>query len=169
MRRLIPLFTILLLLGACKTTEENYRAAYEKAIAGRDSAIAFDSTIYGLHRRNINARLVAVGNGDSAEIRTMNVKITADGGGIKEWLKPYSLVVGQFKTLTNARSMRERLVEAGYPRAFVVENAEPYYYILLSSHATEKEAADALEALRQSHFPFPMKAPLPFILHTTRR
>lgn len=167
--RYLPFFLILLLLGSCKTTEENYRTAYDKAIVGRDSAMAFDSTIYGRHRRNVDSRYVTAGNGDTVEVKTMHVKITPDGGGIAEWLAPYSVVVGQFKTLTNARSLRERVVEAGYPRAFIVENAEPYYYIILSSWATEREAVDAAAQLLHSEYPFPMRAPLPYVLHKARR
>lgn len=166
--RFLPLLIILLMVCGCKTSEENYRAAYEKAIAGRDSAMAFDSTIYGRHRRNINARLVADAKGDTVEVRSMYLKVTADGGGIPEWLKMWSVVVGQFKTATNARSLRERLSDAGYARAFVVENSEPYYFVVLQSCPSEEEALKVISDLDRSKFPVPLKTPLPFIIKIGR-
>lgn len=157
----------LLGIASCKTSEENYRAAYEKAIAGRDSLTALDNTIYGAGRRNMGSR-TAVAGADTAEVRTARVAVTDGGGGIREWLHPYSVVVGQFKQLFNAHSMRERLADAGYPRAFVVETAEPYYYVILSSHDSQSEAIHALAAI-PSDFPVAMKAPLPFVLYCPKR
>lgn len=150
------------MMVSCKTSEANYRAAYEKAVAGRDSLTALDQTIYGAHRRSMGSREMAVGT-DTVEVKVQRVRVTEGGGGIREWLKPYSVVVGQFKQLFNAKSMRERLADSGYPRAFVVETGEPYYFVVLSSHPTAEEAVEALKAI-PADFPVAMKAPLPFIL-----
>lgn len=167
--RFLAIFLLLtMVVTSCRTTEENYRAAYDKAIVGRDSAIAFDNTIYGRHRRNIGVQTLAGADGDTVEMRTLYVKLTEGGGGVKEWLRPYSVVVGQFKTSTNAISMRERLVDAGYSGAFVVENGEPYYFVLLSSFPTREEALAEIAAIKKSKFPFPMKDPLPYVLHIGR-
>lgn len=164
----LPAAALLLAIAAtsCKTTEENYRSAYEKAIAGRDSVAAIDNTVYGAHR-NMDTR-VAVAGADTADIRTIHVAVTEGGGGIREYLHPYSVVVGQFKQLFNARSMRERLADGGYPRAFVVETAEPYYYIILESYATQAEAVKAAANLPSS-LPVAVKAPCPFVLHNPGR
>lgn len=149
-------------MGGCKTSEANYRAAYEKAIAGRDSADAVENTIYGAKRRDIDSRKI-IADGDTVEARVQRVVITPKGGGISEYLHTYSVVVGQFKQEFNAISMRNRLADSGYPRAFVVQNSEPYYYIVLSSHDTQAEAVQALRAIPED-FPVAMKAPLPYIL-----
>ena len=156
-------------VASCKTSEANYRAAYEKAIAGRDSLTALENTIYGKHRRNATTSLAIAGK-DTVEMVSTRVKVTEGGGGINESLKPYSLVVGQFKQLVNAKSLRERLVEAGYPRAFVVETAEPYYYILLYSYPTRAEAVDACMALQKnsSSFPIALREGLPMVLFCPR-
>ena len=69
----------------------------------------------------------------------------------------------QFKQRFNAVSMRDRLAGSGYPRAFVVQNGEPYYYVVLSSHDTQAEAVKALKSI-PTGFPVAMKAPLPYIL-----
>ena len=162
MKSILAILLLMLAVASCKTTEANYRTAYEKAVAGRDSLTALDQTIYGAHRRNMGSREIAVGD-DTVEIKIQRVKITEGGGGINEWLRTYSVVVGQFKQAFNARSMRERLVDAGYPRAFVVETAEPYYYVLLSSYSTPAEAVEAIKSI-PSDFPVATKSPLPFIL-----
>lgn len=158
------LSAIAFLAPACKTTEANYRSAYDKAIAGRDSATAIDQTIYGTHRRSIGSRVAITAGGDTAEVRTQFVSVTEGGGGSKENMHPYNVVVGQFKQQFNAKSMRQRLADAGYLQAFVVQNGEPYYYVILSSYETEAEAIKALNSIPQK-FPITLRSPLPFILH----
>lgn len=160
----VALLAIAFLAPACKTTEANYRSAYDKAIAGRDSATAIDQTIYGTHRRSIGSRMAITASGDTAEVRTQRVAVTENGGGTKESLHPYNVVVGQFKQQFNAKSMRQRLTDSGYPSAFVVQNGEPYYYVVLSSHDTEAEAIKAANSIPEK-FPIAMRSPLPFILY----
>lgn len=156
--------TALLATGACKTSEANYRQAYERATVGRDSANAIESTIYGAHRRDMGSRVVVIGT-DSATVRTQRVAITEGGGAIRENLRPFNVVVGQFKQLFNAKSLRERLVDEGYPETFVVNTAEPYYYVVLSSHADVAGAVKALKSL-PTNFPVKLREPLPFIMQT---
>lgn len=163
MRQLLAIMLLAGILAGCKTSEANYRAAYEKAIAGRDSADAIENTIYGAGRRAPDSRMI-IADGDTAEARIQRVSLTAGGGGINEYLHPYNVVVGQFKQAFNAISMRNRLAESGYPRAFVVENAEPYYFVVLSSHDSQSEAVQALRTI-PGDFPVTMKAPLPYILY----
>ena len=155
----------LLALSACKTTEENYRAAYEKTMEARSEAAAIDSTIYGVHRRQMGTQSVQTAQGP-VEVRTQLVRVTDGGGGIAENLKRYCLVVGQFKMLFNAKSLRERLVDLGYPSAFVVETAEPFYYIVLNSYSDVDQAARELEAFKAAA-PIALKEPCPFILDAT--
>lgn len=155
-------------VSSCKTTEANYRAAYEKAVAGRDSLTPLENTIYGRHRRNASASVAVLGN-DTIEVLSTRVAVTDGGGGIRENLKPYSLVVGQFKQIVNAKSLRERLVDAGYPKTFVVNTAEPYYYIILDSFATREEALKACVSLRHDKsFPIAMRDGLPLVLNVPR-
>ncbi len=63
-------FPILILLSAilsavgitsCKTTEENYRKAYETAVIQRQEATGIDSTIYGKIRNSANTSTLLVG------------------------------------------------------------------------------------------------------------
>lgn len=157
-----------LLLWSCKTNENNYRQAYEKAMEARQNADAdLDSTIYGRARRDFGMQRLVAGN-DTVDVKVQHVKVTVDGGGINESLKRYSVVAGQYKQLFTAKSMRERLFEAGYPASFVVQTSEPYYYVISASY---DDAADAVEALRmlESDKPVAMKAPAPYILQRAGR
>ena len=153
---------------ACKTTEANYRSAYEKVVAGRDStdSMPLDSTIYGSMRRMHagNSREITTPGGYTTEVMSQFVKVTEGGGGIPEYLKPYCVVAGQFKQKFNAVSLRDRLVDLGFPSAFVVETPEPFYYIVSGSYAGEQEAAEALDALRKKAPASVLRSPAPFIL-----
>ena len=149
-------------LFSCKTSEANYRSAYEKAIAGRDSDSAVDSTIYGAQRRSMETVTLDTPDGE-VEVRRQMVRITDGGGGSDEKLRRYNVVAGQFKQLFNAKSMRERLADGKYPSAFVIETAEPYYYVVIASYDDISEATAELDALRQSGN-IVMREPLPYIL-----
>lgn len=153
---------------SCKTTEANYRAAYERAMAGRDSALALENTIYGHERQRIDTRKIRVGQ-DTIEVMRQLVKITPDGGGIRENLRQYCVVVGRFKQRFNALQMQERITAEGdVPGAFVVETAEPFYYVVSRSFSTLQEAAAMVADYRRKP-PLPMKSPLPFILQATAK
>lgn len=154
-------------LCSCKTTEANYRAAYEKAMEAKAEQDSLESTVYGNYRRQKSTRTVVTPKGN-VEVNTQLVRVTEGGGGIAQNLQQYNVVIGQFKQLFNAKSLRERLVDMGYPSAFVVETAEPFYYIVLSSHADASDAQKALDAFA-AKAPVPMKAPCPFILDATAR
>ena len=158
---------LLLLPTGCRTTEANYREAYEKTIAARQEQDSIESTIYGRERRRQQTKVISTPSGD-VEVKTQFVKVTEGGGGLRENLHRYNVVAGQFKQLFNAQSLRERLVDAGYPAAFVVETAEPYYYIVVKSCDNVVEAQKTLEELKKNA-PVAMKEPLPFILDATAR
>lgn len=160
-------FACLLVLPSCKTTEANYRAAYEKAVAARDSSESIDDTVYGKFRRELGSQTVTTAQGD-VEVKTQLVKVTKDGGGIPEMLRRYNVVVGQFKQKFNAVSMRDRLADNGYPGAFVIETAEPYYYIVTGSYTTLDEATTSLMDIKAAK-PQGMREPCPFILDATAR
>lgn len=162
----VVLCAVALLATACKTSEANYRAAYEKTMEARRVEQSVDSTVYGEVRRQANTRSVEVEQGVSTDVRVQHVRVTEGGGGINENLRRYGVVVGQFKQRFNAISLRDRLVDAGYPAAFVVETAEPYYYILLGSYSELPEAYAAMKSF-EAKPAIVMKEPLPFILQAS--
>ncbi len=158
---------VLCSLGACKTTEENYRQAYESTVAARAERDSIDTAIYGKNHREMTDRIVATARGDVA-VRTKFVRVTDDGGGTDEMLNRYNVVVGQFTQVFNAKSFRKRLAAASFPDAFVVETSEPHYYIVVASFGSAADASDELKRI-VAEGKVKMKAPCPFILDATAR
>lgn len=149
----------------CKTSEKNYRKAYERAVADNDRGVTeFENTIYNKYRGRMQDAQMVLGT-DTIDTKVLRVKVTKDGGGIREWLKKYSVVVGEFKQLFNANSLRQRFVDAGYPRTFLVENNEPYYYIVVDS-SDDLRAMDALADSVAKTTKIPLKDGFPYILQS---
>lgn len=157
--------SLVLLTTACKTTEANYKTAYEKAIASREDDER--EIIYGGASRKPDRRVI-VERGDTAEIMIKPVTpVKADGTNTPQ-VKKIMLVAGEFKQLFNAQSMCKRLAENGYPDALVVQTAEPYYYIVADSFDSIAEAKNALGDIA-NNAPFPLKSPAPFLLRDPRK
>ena len=96
----------------------------------------------------------------------MRVKVTEGGGALPEQLRRFNVVAAQFKQRFNALSMRGRLADGACPGAFVVETAEPYYYVVAASYADAADAAEYMERLR-AEAPVVMSEPCHFILDAT--
>lgn len=154
------------LFASCKTTEANYRAAYEKTMSGRQSD-EDNETIYGGRSRKL-AQNSVVHDGDTVAVSLMPVSLVTEDGMPDVSPKTYMVVAGQFKQRFNAMSLRNRLADAGYGNAFVVVTSEPYYYIVADSFDNIGEAAAAVQDLKQKS-PVAMKEPLPFILQDPRK
>ena len=156
--------------GGCKTSEKNYRTAYEKTVSSKNenNVTEFDKTVYGRYRRAVREAEAEAPSGRKTATQVIAVSVTENGGGIKEWLKRYSVCVGAFKQLFNANSLRQRLVDNGYPRAFLVQNAEPYYYIVIDSSDNLDEMIDLSRKISAAS-PVPLKEGFPFILQVPRR
>ena len=155
-------------IPACKPSEQHYRQAYERAVAARESTPdgVPDSTVYTRIRREMKHGTMAVGT-DTVAVATQFVAITPDGGGINESIKRYCVVAAQFKQVFNARSMRERLTESGYPGAFVVQTREPYYFVVAGAYTGAEEAVEMMHRL-ESDPALKLKAPAPFILQPSQ-
>ncbi len=163
--RLLPVaaaLTATLLTVSCKTSESNYRQAYETAVAKNREASGVDSTIYARIRNSAQTSDLIAGS-DTLPMRTEYVGYTENGGASREMLKRYSVVVGQFKQKFNAREMRARLQANGYPDAFIIHTREPLYYVCTATCQTPQEAATALEKVKTDKS-IVLRSPLPFIL-----
>lgn len=158
---LIPIVVMLLGLSACKTTEQNYRNAYETAISHREDNSGVDSTIYSRIRNSAHKSQLAVGS-DTLDIRTEYIGYPEGGGSSRETVQRYNVVTGQFKQIFNAKAMRQRLIDQGYD-AFIVNTREPLYYVVAATCSTAAEAAEQLHRV-EADKSIVLKAPLPFIL-----
>ncbi|MCM1355368.1 MAG: SPOR domain-containing protein [Staphylococcus sp.] len=163
--RLLPVMVVTLtvvFLCSCKTTESNYRAAYETAVAKNRESAGVDSTIYARIRNSAQMSDLAAGS-DTMPMRTEYIGYTENGGSSRETIGRYNVVVGQFKQVFNARQMRERLQKGGYDSAFIVHTREPLYYVCTQACSTPAEAAEAFKRVR-SDKSIVLRSPLPFIL-----
>lgn len=169
-RLLLPLLIFLMALTGCKTTEKNYRAAYERTVNSDNeyNVTDFDKTIYGRHRNAVRDAKARTSDNRMVDTKVIVVAVTEGGGGIPEWLKRYSVCVGAFKQLFNAKSLQSRLADAGYPRTFIVHNAEPYYYILIDS-SDNLDKMNELAEKYKANPALPLKEGMPFILQVSRR
>lgn len=166
MKKLIFILLTVVSFASCKTSEANYRAAYERTVASREDSDKDDNTIYGGARRQPSQSYMMNG-ADTIYINVKRVSPLVEDGEIRPDMKQLMLVVGQFKQKFNAQSLRERVAANGYPKAFVVQTAEPYYYIVADSYDNISQAAAALEEIRKKA-PVVMKDPVPFILRDPR-
>ncbi len=162
----IAVIVILTGLTACKTTEQNYRSAYETAVSHREDASGVDSTIYARIRNSARVSQLAVGT-DTLDIRTEYIGYPDGGGSSRENVERYNVVVGQFKQIFNAKAMRQRLIEQGY-EAMIVNTREPLYYVIAASCSTAAEAAEQLNRVK-SDTKIVLKSPLPFILQPAHK
>jgi len=169
MKRYIPILiaalTLLTAIG-CKTTEENYRAAYQRAKENERAGI--DSTIYSRIRQEARPRQISI-DGDTVGMRSEYVTVTEGQPHITgESLKRYSVVVAQFKQLFHAKSVSRRFSEAGYSETFIVQTREPLYYVVAFTTPDITAARDTLMKI-QSAPPFTLQPDTPWLLRVPNR
>lgn len=132
-------FMMLLSAASCKTTEENYKAAYDIAVKKQESGAGRDVSSYISRERRLN-EYKQVGT-DSVRIVIEHVSVV---DGPVNNAKKYGVVVGEFKQVFNARSYRDRINNAENSLetpAFVVMNAMKQYYVIYRSFDTKTGAA----------------------------
>ncbi len=152
----------LIVTAGCKPSETAYREAYRSAVAARDAALGADSASFIPIRPNMKQTVVAQGT-DTISATYIPVLLLNEGGATLDKLRRYSLVVGQFKQVFNAKQMRRRISERGYPGAIIVRSGEPLYYVIASSTDSVPSAARALRDVHSDTL-FRFHSPLPFIL-----
>lgn len=149
----------------CKTSEKNYREAYEKVVQKRNEGV--DSAQAAAIELESKVPVSDAGDGVMLPMRSEFVIITPDGGGQREMLKKFSVVVGDFRQKFNAVSMRERLVDLGYPGAFVVNTADKEYYVIAMSTDSASDASSLLSKV-SSDKNLVLRTPLPWVLRRPR-
>lgn len=148
-------------MTGCKTSEKNYRAAYEVAKQKMNES-AVDSTVLDKISQAQQPKETIL-EGVTLPIRTFPIGYAKDGGASKEVVRRYNVVVGQFRQIFNAKAMRERLRINGYEGAFVLTDRNQNFYVVAVSCSTPAEAAVALDKVKANPT-ISLKAPLPWIL-----
>ena len=134
---------MLLSAASCKTTEENYKAAYDIAVRRQESGAGQDVSSFITREKRLN-EYKQIGT-DSVRIVIENVSIIDNTG---KDIEKYGVVVGEFKQVFNAKSYRDRINNTennSDSPAFVVMNTMKKYYVIYRSFNTKTEAAAFLK------------------------
>ena len=162
--RLLPIVALACIaaFASCKPSEDSYRRAYEAA-KNRDTDV-IEETIYNKIRQRARPQQMVVGT-DTLDYKVEPVTLTDSGAVMRKYVKPYNIVVGQFKQIFNAKAMRDRLIEQDY-KAFIVNTAEPLYYVVATTCETPAEALAALKSVKSDRTLI-LRDPFPWVLHPT--
>lgn len=150
---------LLLVANGCKTTEANYRAAYEKAVARQNEGLTPEE-LQGFEREK--AVPVSIWRGDSIPLRARYARTMAETPQTTAAAR-YNIIVAEFTQRFNATSAAERARTGGYPDARVLFDNEKRYYVSAVSAATLDSAVVLLHHV-DSAPPMPMRTPCPYIL-----
>lgn len=137
---------VALTLSACKPTESNYRAAYDAALAKRDSALR-DTQVTGNLQLDdaLSRRPVA---GDS--IWVCHEVARAENDSLATKRGRYAVAVATFKMPTNARAMASDLQERKYP-AYSAKDGKGKWYVVAADYPTIEEGAAAVRLFQRSN------------------
>ncbi len=147
-------------LTGCKTTEANYRAAYETAKEKKASGLGTD--VDSAMAKEEQAHETKVGDVTLPVLNTRLYAVAAEGANAVT-PKAYSVGVAKFKQIFNARSLCSRLRDGGFDGAFVAMDREKNYYVLTGTTADADEAAKLLSETEGSEV-FKAKPPFPAVI-----
>ena len=147
---------------SCRTSEANYRAAYEQAIAGRadGDTSGIDNTVYDKIRREAISSYT-VYEGDTIPIKRERVAIDKQTDS-PATVSPAYVIVAQFKQQFNARSLANRLKDSGYSNATVLVTREPLYYVAIDDGDRTDMILQCRLIAKQP--PVVIKSPYPLVL-----
>ena len=151
-----------LMLGGCKTTEENYQRAYDIAKAKKTEGLTAEE-ISGFRREAETPKTVY--KGDSIPLKAMYVS-RVEGGADNRAMR-YNVIVASFKQRFNAMSVFNRLKDGGYSNAVVLSDKDTRYYIGAVTTSSLDTAVAAMKTL-QSASPVALQSGCPYILDKVR-
>ena len=132
MKRIVYLLIAgtVLSFSACKSSQNAYKEAYEKAVAG-DEPKAFIEEPVASNNEAPKAE-------DVTNISVREEKVSVVSG--EQEIKAYGIVCGSFSLRANADALRERLVNDGYKAVVVVNEAGKTFRVVCASFDTKEEA-----------------------------
>lgn len=149
-----------LAFAGCKTSEANYRAAYETAMEKKTSAVGED--VESELAKESSPKTVAIGEVELPTIDCRLYAVAAEGADAVTPMR-YSVAVAKFKQLFNARSLCRRMRDGGYDGALVAMDREKTYYVLAGTTADAGEAAVLLKKTESGDV-FKAKSPFPCVI-----
>ena len=141
----ISLMLVAFAIGAtsCKSKQSAYKAVYEKAVQQREIAAAEEDNSY-------REEVMPVVAPSDTDVRPERV-IPAQGEDASALLK-YSVVIGSFQNITNARSLKERMASEGYT-PILAQNEVGMYRVIVTSFNDKLEAARSRDAIKRMYQP----------------
>lgn len=131
-------------LVGCKSSESNYKKAYEKAKAqelAERPAVNTPVAVTPVNNSTSTAQPV-----DNSDLRTETLNVMNNGT-----LKAFNVVCGSFKSIDNANNLRNTLVNKGY-NAQVAQNPETgMYRVVASTFDDRASAVNSRNDLRASY------------------
>ena len=142
MKRILTLVTMLALVAgftSCKPKQSAYRAAYERA---QQKPIA--------QQEEEQVRPVS---DYSTEESVRQERVTPAEGESATGLKSFSVVIGSFQNLTNARSLKERMIGEGFTQAMLAQNEQGMYRVIVTSFDNKSEAVLSRDSIKSRFAP----------------
>ncbi|MDE7411215.1 MAG: hypothetical protein K2M94_04165 [Paramuribaculum sp.] len=145
---------------SCKTSEANYKAAYD--IAKKKNTETGDSLIdRSLANANVPKNMTI--QGITLPIYTEMIGLTKGNYPDGLTLKRYCIVVGRFAQLFNAQQMRLRMIDNGYPDACLLQNRINQYYVSVETTADVAQAEQLLQKIKNDSTVV-LREPFPYVL-----
>ncbi|MGL4332038.1 MAG: SPOR domain-containing protein [Bacteroidales bacterium] len=140
---IISVAVLALSATSCKTNQNAYKAAYEKAK---------EKEVVTTPAENETFEVVEVKRTQTTHAPVQVEKVTgvteSDVAGLKRW----NIVVGSFKNKTNAEGLKAQMIEAGYP-ALLAQNAQGMYRVIVASFNDRESAAEKRSQIREKYAP----------------
>ena len=161
-RIILPAVSALLLLSGCKTTEANYKAAYETAAAHQRERTGNVDTPELTQRGALTPTPTTVDGITLPLATTWITSVKEKDVAPYSSVKKYNVAVARFRQIFNARQMLTRLKAGGYHDAFVIKTADAYFVATETTSKADSayiglEKVNADSSLR-------LRTPFPFIL-----
>ena len=148
----ISLFlTTMLLSVGCKSKESAYRRAYEQA---KQREIAAQNNTYNSYdnANDLSKKDDKIASIDAKSVSVRKEKISTLPEENQDYLKQFSVVIGSFQNPTNAKDLKDRMVEKGY-NAVLAKNEMGMLRVIISSFDSKEAAIASREAIKAAFAP----------------
>lgn len=155
----------LTVFSGCKTSEKNYRTAYETARQHQIERNGGEDLTNGVALTQTGMFKPAAHTIGDVTFPMATTWVRSESGVTSplDSLHRYNVAVGQFKQIFNARALFNRLKNSHYPDAVMMKTSEGYYVVASMSTNVPVEALKGLEEVKADTTIKP-REPFPFIL-----
>lgn len=140
--------TAILLISSfsCKTTESNYREAYQIAISNNKA----NETDSNIESQISQKRITPVTENSDNDIVIKREFVTVVDGE-RSLLNSYNVVVAEFTQQFNAKSFSNRLISQHQTSSYVLKNNKNKYFTIIEGFNTRDEAIEYIQKLESEN------------------